>query len=498
MQEPEPLQKQRHILRQFRRAAEKRTTTEQEIEAKQKNGLAEAAESVATAKQSADGLQNQTHQNYQKAQDILESVGLTRLLPERVPPAALTLQAGDIPGKELTRVASKTDPISDQINKNVIALKQWRARRKMQKQILFFAGAATLLVLTIALIYTYQAWATNHRYEQAVAALATEDWEKARSLFQDLGDYKDSYTFWQESSYQHASAALASGEWTKAGSLFSDLGSYKNSYSLRRESYYQQAIDALAVGEWKEARSLFKELDTYKDSRVLMFTAICSPPANPTLGDTCRRRTDDMTMVYVPEGTFLMGGSSETELPVQEVRLDSFWLDRTEVTNAQYERCVTAGRCTRSKYADNRDYNGAQHPVVGISWYDAWEYCTWVGGQLPTEAQWEYAARGPQAYTYPWGNNSPNCNLAQYGACPGKTKPVGSFSPVGDSWVGAADMAGNVSEWVVDRYDPDYYFFITIRGGDFTSNGNYVSSSTRSFLTPDFLKSNQGFRCAWE
>ena len=552
MNKPNQLQEQRRILRQFRQAAEKRATTEQEIQTKQKNGLAEAAGAVSVAKQNADGLQNQTHQNYQKAQDILESVGLARLLPEQVPPAGLTLQAGDVPGKELTRVASKTDPIFDQINKNVVALKQWRARRKMQKQMLFFAGAATLLVLTIALIYTYQAWETNRRYEQAVAASAAGEWEKARSLFYELGDYKDSYILQQENSYQQASAALAAGEWEQAHSLFRDLGDYKDSYILQQESsyqqaiatlasreweearnlfdklgayedsqalipesYYQQAVATLASGEWEEAHNLFKNLGDYKDSRMLAFEIVCLPPVNPTFGDTCTRRTVSMTMIYVPGGTFQMGsdGGDTDEQPIHEVRLDSFWIDRTEVTNAQYNTCVSAGICTPSESAGDPDFNGALYPVVNISWNAANRYCAWAGGQLPTEAQWEYAARGPQAHTFPWGNTPPNCDLAQYGDCRGKTKPVGSFSPVGDSWIGAADMAGNAFEWVADWYDSEYYAVSpmvnpagpitgatkTLRGGSWLNFDIRIRAANRGYyLQPDSRRNIIGFRCAYD
>jgi formylglycine-generating enzyme required for sulfatase activity len=105
--------------------------------------------------------------------------------------------------------------------------------------------------------------------------------------------------------------------------------------------------------------------------------------------------------------------------------------------------------------------------VVGVSWHDAQAYAEWLSAEigetctLPTEAQWEYAARGPEAVEYPWGDDSPTCDLVNYSGCVGRTSPVGSYSPAGDSWVGAADMAGNVWEWTADRYDAEYYRTVT-------------------------------------
>ncbi|MCA9712820.1 MAG: formylglycine-generating enzyme family protein, partial [Myxococcales bacterium] len=167
------------------------------------------------------------------------------------------------------------------------------------------------------------------------------------------------------------------------------------------------------------------------------------------LGDTWERLTDGMVMVYVPAGSFLMGSlgsdpdAENDELPQHRVALDGFWLDRTEVTNFQYGRCVADGDCRESSYADDADWNGRQQPVVGVSWDDAVAYCAWAGGQLPTEAQWEYAARGPESLKYPWGNDAPDETLLNYSLSVGGTTEVGSY-PAGASWVGALDMAGNV------------------------------------------------------
>jgi eukaryotic-like serine/threonine-protein kinase len=226
------------------------------------------------------------------------------------------------------------------------------------------------------------------------------------------------------------------------------------------------------------------------------------PPSTAELGDVWVRPIDQMNMVYVPQGSFLMGSDDgeEDERPVREVVLDGFWLDRTEMTNAQYQRCVNAGECV------------PYQPVVGVSWFDAEAYCTWAGGRLPTEAEWEYAARGPDNPTYPWGNTAVSCELAHYGSCqPRRTVEVGSFSPAGDSWVGAVDMAGNVWEWVADWYASDYYQngatnnptgpetgnSKVLRGGSWDSNSMSVRSANRRHLTPTYGSNfSFGFRCA--
>lgn len=165
-------------------------------------------------------------------------------------------------------------------------------------------------------------------------------------------------------------------------------------------------------------------------------------------------------VAYVPAGCFMMGIDDEfwgpEDGPVHEVCLHAFWIGLTEVTNAQYRACVETGACdlpkNRSTY-DNPDY--ADHPVVNITWDQASAFAYWAGGSLPTEAQWEYAARGPESWLFPWGNDQPTCDQANMGGCMQDTLPAGPDQrTAGASWVGALDMSGNVWEWVKDWYGP--------------------------------------------
>jgi formylglycine-generating enzyme required for sulfatase activity len=187
----------------------------------------------------------------------------------------------------------------------------------------------------------------------------------------------------------------------------------------------------------------------------------------------------------VPAGGFLMGSTDadgqaeDDEKPQHTVYLDAFWIDRTEVTNAQYRKCVEAGTCEApvpcpvwgGEATFDDQTTKANHPVVCVRWYDAAKYCQWAGVRLPTEAEWEKAARGTDGRVYPWGNSfdgsrldfcDSNCQREQArtvtNASDGysRTAPVGSY-PAGASPYGLLDMAGNVWEWVNDWYDSGYY-----------------------------------------
>jgi formylglycine-generating enzyme required for sulfatase activity len=172
---------------------------------------------------------------------------------------------------------------------------------------------------------------------------------------------------------------------------------------------------------------------------------------------------DGGTMVWVPPGEFEMGApdGDADERPVHRVRVSrGFWLSRCEMTVAQWKQYCQAAQVPQTKSIFVPD----THPMSGVSWSDAREYCRFFGLALPTEAQWEWAARGPEGRKYPWGNqwnpllccNSENPAEPVDDAPIAYTAPVGSF-PGGASWCGALDMAGNLSEWCADWYAEDFY-----------------------------------------
>jgi formylglycine-generating enzyme required for sulfatase activity len=197
-------------------------------------------------------------------------------------------------------------------------------------------------------------------------------------------------------------------------------------------------------------------------------------------------------MVFVPAGSFIMGSDDgdEDERPTRQINVPDFWIDRTEVTNAQFATCVAAGSCFRywpgfvpPHYGDPafRD-----HPAIvdRISW--AKQYCRWRDARLPSEMEWEKAARGDDSRTYPWGEEI-NCDLANYESCVGDTTAVGSY-PAGASPYGALDMAGNVREWVISDEE-------RMRGGSYLEGEWALRVTDRQSDKLEFSKA-QGFRCA--
>ena len=306
---------------------------------------------------------------------------------------------------------------------------------------------------------------------------------------------------------------------------------------------------------------------------ILFLQLIQNTKLNYDLGSTELRKIDNMEMVFVPSGTFMMGSNGEQidkamedckkmyhgerdcnrliysrqEQPQHEIYVDAFWIDKTEVTNAQFCKFLNAN--------GNQTINGIKlfepgaghrgvvygyiietdgvfkpksgyeaYPIIEVSWYGSKSYCDWIGGRLPTEAEWEYAAKGSLNNIYPWGNEF-NGNLVNYRDSTfnfdnlGKDtaftdghpqwSPVGSY-PLGASWCGALDMTGNVHEWVSDWYADDYYSnspklnpkgpgngTLKIgRGGSWYDPSWHVRCSYRKVLIPSSARMHWiGFRC---
>jgi formylglycine-generating enzyme required for sulfatase activity len=268
-------------------------------------------------------------------------------------------------------------------------------------------------------------------------------------------------------------------------------------------------------------------------------------PLNPTAeasggnveaGNERVSSAEGMIQVYIPQGSFQMGGmdtrASTDEKPVHKVDMKGFWIDKVEVTNAMYLLCVQAGVCsppqnitseTRQAYFNNPEFN--DFPVVNVSWDNARQYCEWAGRRLPTEAEWEYAARGSTINTYPWGEDKPDGTRANFNYMLGDTNRVGSYTS-GASPFGVLDMAGNVFEWTKDYYDAEYYangpannpggplarsayFKRVARGGSFADGEAEIRVSNRAaVLGPNFdaelgsaaylgdFSPRIGFRCA--
>jgi len=234
---------------------------------------------------------------------------------------------------------------------------------------------------------------------------------------------------------------------------------------------------------------------------------------------TFRTGGDGATRVLIPGGTFTRGTRSETgeydERPAREVSLKPYYINLYEVTNQQYAAFIRATGHRQQNvmvfFDDLSQLMGPTQPAVGVSWFDATAYCTWAGGRLPTEAEWERAARGEDERQWPWGNQfregyanvRGNEDGYQYSA------PVGSFE-AGRSPYGLYDMAGNVSEWVSDWYDEFYYregevtlpkgaeegTAKVIRGGSWNDPPSAARTTKRMAIAPGRTDAIIGFRCA--
>jgi serine/threonine-protein kinase len=252
---------------------------------------------------------------------------------------------------------------------------------------------------------------------------------------------------------------------------------------------------------------------------------------------------DGMELLAVLAGNFIMGDTAQMaqlecqkfsnrcpsdyftdEAPPHTVQLDAYYIDKTEVTNAMYALCVSAGACkqpdesnsfSRPSYFENTQYE--KYPVIYVTWFDADAYCRWAGRRLPTEAEWEKAARDKDERVYAWGNSDPSCNIANYwpfyrdDGCQNDTTEVGSY-PMNKSPYGALDMSGNVWEWTTD-WQADNTYSISeafdphgpatgikkiMRGGSWRNYENQLRTTNRHGEPQDYSDEKTGFRCVMD
>jgi len=283
-------------------------------------------------------------------------------------------------------------------------------------------------------------------------------------------------------------------------------------------------------------------------SPTITATRTLLPTLTPTLPNTATPSPTTnfgAPMVLIPAGSFDMGSDAAEGLaecqklyepftentcdrdwftdeePIHTVTLEEYYMDQYEVTNAAYEKCVDAGVCDPAGGSYYTDSEYADHPVVNVSWSDAETYCAWRGARLPTEAEWEKAARGGiDGLNYPWGDEfatgqanfcDSNCSYdwknTDIDDGYAQTSPVGEYEPNG---YGVYDMAGNIWEWVEDWYDSGYYAvsptenptgpesgdYRVLRGGSWSHNGYYLRVANRANVVPSLRNFIIGFRCA--
>ena len=262
--------------------------------------------------------------------------------------------------------------------------------------------------------------------------------------------------------------------------------------------------------------------DTPTLAATATITDTATPESTPTLGvgSSMTSPADGMTLLYVPAGPFQMGsteaeGGYADEMPQHTVDLAAFWADKTEVTNAMYSLCVKAGACkpprrntsnVKDEYYTYTPY--ADYPVIWVNWSDAQAFCTWAGERLPTEAEWEKAARGTDGRIYPWGNQAPDGSRANFKYLVKDVTQVGQY-PAGASFYGLLDMAGNVWEWTADWYGSKYYgqspaedptgpatgTMRVLRGGSWVYEDSAMRAAYRYQRLPTVTNAEIGIRC---
>jgi len=252
---------------------------------------------------------------------------------------------------------------------------------------------------------------------------------------------------------------------------------------------------------------------------ILLFTVLllisCQSDYKLDIINKNLKKNDISNMILIPKGNAIVGDDKwfEKGYSRKVVKIKDFYIDKYEVSNRNYNTCFKAGVCKRPEFYGKKEVNSPMQPIVGVSFDDAVTYCKWLNKRLPTEYEWEKAARGPNGNIYPWGNDDINCNKAVYGGAWSKECIKGGVfkysqdvNSHGDSksYYGIYNMVGNVWEWVDSEYEVEYFnkpksanvTYKTIKGGSFGSSSKYLTSYSRRWERHYQRTIGTGFRCA--
>lgn len=329
-----------------------------------------------------------------------------------------------------------------------------------------------------------------------------------------LADTEDKSTYWEQAEARLQELLQLDANFLDAQSKLQTARRW-----LALPDLYEKLLDALDSDAWKSAKSLFEQIRSVKPSYLKtqsLYERAWVEFVRAGLNRTVNEESG-MEMILIPAGEFLMGSNAaENEKPIHPVYLDTFYISRYPVTNAEYKKFVDATKYKMPEHWQNGKIpNGKEnHPVVNVSWNDAVAYCKWAGGDLPTEAQWEKAASWDfnqnRKRVYPCGDgcDANSCNTKESGI--GDTTPVGKYSPHGDSAYSVGDMAGDVWEWCADLFDENFYSrsprenprndpqgqYRVLRGGSFYNDSADARCALRYWFYPHVRVIYYGFRVA--